>query len=790
MNLYEKSQNILELNRVLEMLAGEAVSDGAKEAALALKPESDRDTVKKLLAETGAAKKMMVLHGTPSFSGVTDVSASIKRAGAGGMLNTRELLQIAAVLKTARLILSYASGDEAGGGEIGYMFSELRANKYLEEKISNSIVGDDELADTASPALADIRRQMRAAGERVRQALQKIISSPTYQKVLQEPIITVKNGRYVVPVKAEHKSAVPGLTHDISSSGATHFIEPMSAVKANNEIRELLGKEEQEIGRILMEMSAEASDFAESIMRNYSALVRLDLVFAKAKLSYQMEASEPEISEKGELSLLKARHPLIDKKKVVPIDVSLGGEYDTLVITGPNTGGKTVSLKTIGLMCLMTQCGLHIPVKDGSVVPIFDRVLADIGDEQSIEQSLSTFSSHMTNIVSILEECDDSTLVLFDELGAGTDPAEGAALAVSIIEYARHFGTHIAATTHYAELKIYAMTMPGVMNASCEFDVATLKPTYKLLLGIPGKSNAFAISRRLGIPGAIIKDAEARMESGDKDFQEALENLEKARTEAENARAELNLLREKARADAGASEKLRRELETEREKITKTARREAEKIIEDARGTADAAFREIERLRKSAASETDWQRLNEAKAELRKNLNEAEEKLGAREETEKPAPTRPAVAGDTVEILSIGARAEVIKVNKDGTLELQAGIMKVSAKQSEVRVLEGERVKTPKQHSSRTVTPMSVESGRSEVDLRGMMAEEAVAVTERFIDTASMRHIEEVRIIHGKGTGVLRDAVQKALKRNPQVKSFRLGRFGEGEAGVTVVTLK
>ncbi|MBQ2601940.1 MAG: endonuclease MutS2 [Oscillospiraceae bacterium] len=790
MDLYEKSQNILELNRVLEMLAGEAVSDGAKEAALALRPESDRDAVKQLLAETGAAKRMMVLHGTPSFSGVTDVSASIKRAGAGGMLNTRELLSIAAVLKTARLILSYASGDEAGGGEIGYMFSELRANKYLEEKITNSIVGDDELADSASPALADIRRQMRAAGERVRQALQKIISSPTYQKVLQEPIITVKNGRYVVPVKAEHKSAVPGLTHDISSSGATHFIEPMSAVKANNEIRELLGKEEQEIGRILMEMSAEASDFGESIMRNYSALVRLDLVFAKAKLSYQLEASEPEISERGELSLIKARHPLIDKKKVVPIDVSLGGEYDTLVITGPNTGGKTVSLKTIGLMCLMTQCGLHIPVKDGSVVPIFDKVLADIGDEQSIEQSLSTFSSHMTNIVSILEECDDSTLVLFDELGAGTDPAEGAALAVSIIEYARRFGTHIAATTHYAELKIYAMTMPGVMNASCEFDVATLKPTYKLLLGIPGKSNAFAISRRLGIPDVIIKDAEARMESGDRDFQEALENLEKARVEAENSRAELNLLREKARADAGASEKLRRELETEREKITKTARREAEKIIEDARSTADAAFREIERLRKSAATETDWQRLNEAKAEMRKSLNDAEAKLGVREEAEKPVPTRPAAAGDTVEILSIGARADVIKVNKDGTLELQAGIMKVSAKQSEVRVLEGERVKTPKQHSSKTITPMSVEAGRSEVDLRGMMAEEAVAVTERFIDTASMRHIEEVRIIHGKGTGVLREAVQKALKRNPQVKSFRLGRFGEGEAGVTVVTLK
>ena len=790
MDLYGKSQTILELPRVLEMLAGEAVSDGAKEAAAALRPESDIDEVRRLLAETGAAKKMMVLHGSPSFSGVSDVSGSIKRAGAGGMLNTRELLAIAAVLRTARGILNYASGDESGGGAIGDLFSELRANKYLEEKITNSIIGEDEIADSASPALADIRRQMRVAGDKVRQALQKIITSPAYQKVLQEPIITVKNGRYVVPVKAEHKSAVPGLTHDISSSGATHFIEPMSAVKANNEIRELLGKEEREIDRILMEMSAEASDFGDDILRDQSVLTMLDLVFAKAKLSYLMEASEPELSEKGELSLLRARHPLIDKEKVVPIDVSLGGEYDTLVITGPNPGGKTVSLKTIGLMCLMTQCGLHIPVKDGSAVPIFDRILADIGDEQSIEQSLSTFSSHMTNIVSILEECDDRTLVLFDELGAGTDPAEGAALAVSIIEYARSFGTHIAATTHYAELKIYAMTMPGVMNASCEFDVQTLKPTYKLLLGIPGKSNAFAISRRLGIPDEIIRDAQSRMESGDKDFQEALENLEKARVEAENSRNELNELKEKARRDAAVSEKLRRELEAEREKITKTAKREAEKIIEDARSTADAAFREIERLRRSAATDTDWQRLNEAKAEMRKSLNEAESKLGPGEETERPEPTRPAVAGDTVEIISIGAKAEVIKVNKDGTLELQAGIMKVSAKQNEVRVVEGEKVKTPKQHSGKASAPMSVESARSEVDLRGMMAEEAVAVAERFIDTASMRHMEEVRIIHGKGTGVLRDAVQKALRKNPQVKSFRLGRFGEGETGVTVVTLK
>ena len=789
MTLYEKSQNILELPSVLRMLAEEAVSDGAKESALALAPTADIDTVRQRQRETSAAKHMMVLHGSPSFTGVQDVTASLKRAGAGGMLNTRELLGIAAVLRAARSISAYASGDDAGGGEIGYLFSALRANKYLEEKITNSIVGEDEIADSASPALSDIRRQMRVAGDRVRQALQKIITSPTYQKVLQEPIITVKNGRYVVPVKAEHKNAVPGLTHDVSSSGATLFIEPMSAVKANNEIRELLAKESREIDRILMEMSAEASDFSDDILRNYNVLIQLDLVFAKAKLSYNLDAAEPELSEKGELNLVRARHPLLPKDTAVPIDVGLGGEYDTLVITGPNTGGKTVSLKTIGLMCLMAECGLHIPAGDGSVVPLFGKILADIGDEQSIEQSLSTFSSHMTNIVGILSECDDSSLVLLDELGAGTDPAEGAALAVSIIEYARKFGAHIAATTHYAELKIYAMTMPGVMNASCEFDVTTLRPTYRLLLGIPGKSNAFAISERLGIPAEIIKDAEGRMDSGDKDFEEALQNLELARHEAENYRMEAAALKEKQRTETETAEKLRRELESEREKITKTAKREAEKILSDARDAADAAFRDIERLRKSVASDTDWQKLNDAKTELRRALNDAEDKLGVHVEEEKPKPTRPAVAGDTVEILSIGTRASVISVNKDGTLELQAGIMKITARQDEVRALD-EKPAQQKLKRQTVATPVSTESAKSEIDLRGMMAEEAVAACERFIDTASMRHVEEVRIIHGKGTGVLRSAIQQMLRRNPQVKSFRLGRYGEGETGVTVATLK
>ena len=788
MTLYEKSQAILELPDVLALLSDQAVSDGAKEMAKHLAPVSDRAEVERRLAETTDAKRMMTLYSSPSFSGVKDIRDSLKRADAGGMLNTRELTQIAQVLREARSAIAYASGDEGGAGSIGGLFSALHANKYLEEKITNSIVGDGELADSASAELADIRRAMRVAGSKVREALQKIITSPTYAKVLQEPIITMKNGRYVVPVKAEHKGAVPGLTHDISSSGATLFIEPMSAVKANNEIRELLAREEREIERILRELSAEASDFSEDITLDYNVLTQLDLIFAKAKLSYQLNCGEPELSDRGELVLKKARHPLLRQSQAVPIDIELGGDFDTLVITGPNTGGKTVSIKTLGLLCLMAQCGLHIPAGDGSRIPLFQKVLADIGDEQSIEQSLSTFSSHMTNIVGILEECGEGTLALFDELGAGTDPAEGAALAVAVIEYARSLGTHIAATTHYAELKIYAMTEPGVMNASCEFDVKTLKPTYRLLLGIPGKSNAFAISQRLGLPEHIIDDARRRMDKGDKDFEDALSKLEENRKAAEERRAETETALLKAKEDLAAAEKERKKAEEERLKFTRNARGEAERILEDARNAADEAFREIERLRREAADETDWQRFNEAKARLRRQLNEAQSRVTPERSAPVEQPkTRDAVAGDTVEILSIGTKAQVLKVNPDGSLQLQAGIMKVTAKQSEVRVTQGEKVSVK---AASVSVPLSTEGAKSTLDVRGMTADETVALVERFIDGCQMRHVNEVTIIHGKGTGVLRKAVQDCLKRSKQVKSYRLGRFGEGESGVTIVEIR
>ena len=537
MTFFEKSLQTLELPAVLGMLSQQAVGETAKEQALALAPSSDKAEVQRRLDETSAAKTMMVVRGSPSFSGVKDVRSSLSRADLGGALNTRELLDIARVLQCARLVRGYLADDSVGKTSIDYLFHALHANKFLEEKIFTSILGEDEIADAASPDLANIRRQMRAAAARARDALQKIISSPSYAKALQEPIITMRSDRFVVPVKADHKGAVPGLVHDISATGMTLFIEPMAAVKANNELRELAAKEKLEIERILAELSADCAEHRDDIDSDYDCLVKLDLIFAKAKLSYKLDAQPASLDTEG-IVLRRARHPLLDPAKAVPIDVELGDAFDTLVITGPNTGGKTVSLKTIGLLAAMNQCGLHIPAADGSALPVFGHILADIGDEQSIEQSLSTFSAHMTNIVSILDECGGDSLLLFDELGAGTDPTEGAALAIAIIEYARQRGAMIAATTHYAELKVYATNEPGVQNASCEFDVETLRPTYRLLVGIPGKSNAFAISRRLGLNEKIINEARGRVGTESASFEATIEKLEQTRLQLEKERTE------------------------------------------------------------------------------------------------------------------------------------------------------------------------------------------------------------------------------------------------------------
>ena len=786
---FEKSMQTLELPRVLDMLADQAVTEEGKDKARRLRPETDPVEVTALLAETTAAVEKMVLGGSPAFAGVRPVAGSLQRANMGGSLNTRELLDIAKVLAAARSAKEYGEGDAEKKTPIDVLFHSLRPNRFLEDKITGSIVGDGELADSASPELASIRRHMRATESKVRDILQRIISS-SQAKYLQESIITQRSGRYVVPVKSEFKNEIPGLVHDLSGSGSTFFIEPMGVVKANNELRELQAKEEKEIDRILAELSAEAASFREDINLDYELLIRLDVIFARAKLSNKMHAMAPGLSTKG-LNLRRARHPLLPPKTAVANDLSLGETFDTLVITGPNTGGKTVTLKTIGLLTLMAQCGLHIPAGDGSVIKVCKRVLADIGDEQSIAQSLSTFSSHMSNIVGILEETDDETLILLDELGGGTDPVEGAALASAIIDHARSLGAMVAATTHYAELKVYAMTTPGVENASCEFDVETLAPTYRLLVGIPGKSNAFAIARRLGISEEIIQDAAARVDAENVRFEDVLTKLDHQRQEMEKEQRQAAQLRREMEEASAKAQAYRDQLQKEKEKAEASAKAQARVILDDARRTADQVFQELGDMRKKAQKEQNWQKVNDQRAGLRHKLNEAEDKLGARPQAAVPPMLRPAKKGDTVTILKTGTQASVLSVNKDGVLQLQAGILRITAKQDEVRVVEGETQsqKAAKQYIRRTEHKLRSLGAKAEVDLRGMTTDEAELTLAQFLDRAMVSNLTQVTVIHGKGTGAVRKAVHAYLKRCKGVASFRLGRYGEGEDGVTIVEL-
>ena len=633
---------------------------------------------------------------------------------------------------------------------------------------------------------------MRIQAGKIRDSLQKIISSPAYAKYLREPIITMRGGRYVVPVKSECKNDVPGLVHDVSATGSTYFVEPMSAVNANNALRELELKEKKEIERILAELSAEAAAYREAINLDYAMLVQLDVIFAKAKLAYRMRAWAPVMNDQGRVDLRKARHPLIDPKTVVPISVRLGSDFDTMIITGPNTGGKTVTLKTIGLLTLMAECGLHVPAGDGSQLSTFDAILADIGDEQSIAQSLSTFSSHMKTIVDVVDQCDDRTLVLFDELGAGTDPAEGAALAMAIIEFCRKMRSRVVATTHYAELKLYAMRTEGVINASCEFDVESLRPTYKLLIGIPGKSNAFAISRKLGLPEDILKEADDLVGKSDKEFEDVLSQLEQQRQQMEAARMETERIRMETAKIKQQSEEYTAQRQREKEKAMEAARREAQQIIDDARAAANAASEELKALRKQLADGGDATGINQRQAEVRRSLNEMESQIRAQQpKTERPQPTRGILVGDTVELLKLGTKASVIAINKDGTYQLQAGILKLTAKPDEVYLLEHENPYKAKggrpAHSGRE---MNMTAMASEVDLRGMDTVEAICVLDNYLDAAMRGNLSSVRIIHGKGTGALRTAVQQALKKNKFVKKFRLGVYGEGEDGVTIAEFR
>ena len=789
--LHEKSFIKLELDQVLSQLADCACSTMGKTACLAIRPISDLEEVRILLSQTTAASDLCTKKGNPGFAGVTDVDPSLERADRGGSLSAAELLSVASVLRCSRTIKGYVSDDDPPTILDPY-FQGICANKYLEDRIFGAIISEEEIADNASPELADIRRHMRIQRAKIRDGLQKIISSSAYAKFLREPIITIRQGRYVVPVKSECKNDIPGLVHDVSATGSTYFIEPTSAVNANNALRELELQEKKEIERILAELSASVASHREDISLSVKLLVQLDVIFAKAKLAYRMRAWEPQMNEQGRVVLRNARHPLIDAKSVVPISLNLGSDFDTMIITGPNTGGKTVTLKTVGLLTLMAECGLHIPAGDGSCLSTYEYILADIGDEQSIAQSLSTFSSHMRTIVDVVAQCNDRSLVLFDELGAGTDPAEGAALAIALIEYCRSMGSQVVATTHYAELKLYAMRTAGVINASCEFNVETLQPTYKLLIGVPGKSNAFAISRRLGLSESILKSAGDLVGKNDRDFDEVLSQLEQQRQQMETARAEAERLRVETQNLKQQSELYSAQLEKEREKALEQARLQAQHIIDDARRTANAAFDEIKAMKKQLSESLDAQGVNQRQSDLRRSLNEAESQLreGIKQK-ERPKPSRGIILGDTVELIKLGTKASVIGINKDGSYVLQAGVLKLNAKENEVYLLENANSQPQKHvrpaHSGRQ---MQAAASASEIDLRGMDSVEAIFVLERYLDEAFRGNLPSVRIIHGKGTGVLRAAVHQSLKMNKFVKKFRLGIYGEGEDGVTIAEFK
>ena len=790
-DLFEKSIQILELPKVLERLAGQAVTQEGKERCLALRPMTDPDDVQRALDETSAAVDMSALRGSPSFSGVKPVAASLQRAHMGGALNTRELLDIAAVLRAARSAREYGEGDERKKTCIDHLFRSLTANRFLEDKITGSIVGEDEIADTASPELASIRRHIRATASKVRDILNKLLSS-NQAKYLQEAIITQRNDRFVVPVKSEHKNDVPGLVHDVSSSGATFFIEPMGVVKANNELKELQAREEKEIERILAELSAECAQFKDDITQDYDLLILLDVIFARAKLAYRMRACAPRIVERG-LYLRKARHPLLDPDRAVANDLMLGEDFDTLVITGPNTGGKTVTIKTIGLLTLMAQCGLHIPVSDDSRVKVFRRVLADVGDEQSIAQSLSTFSSHMVNIVGILGEADDETLILFDELGAGTDPIEGAALAAAIIESAREMGALVAATTHYAELKIYALETPGVVNASCEFDVESLAPTYKLSVGVPGKSNAFLISAKLGIPESVIDAARNHMSNDDKRLDSVLAQLDDLKLQLKAAEDEAEKARYEAEHALESAEKKRDALIKQGEEELEATRRKAHELMQNVQNQAYALTDELRRIQKdektNAAARAVRARVI-ARKDTERLLNRTEKKQPKRQFV----PLKEVKPGQEVVIAELDQHAVVLsRPDKNGMVEVRAGILKTKVPLTGLCAPDKMDKRTQKQEPPRTRTRVELNHDRKssmELNLLGYTVEEALAEVDRFLDHAMLSNQNTVYIIHGNGTGALRNAIQKHLRTHRGVKSFRLGRYGEGESGVTVVKLK
>ena len=788
-----KNHKTLELDLILEKLAAECSCDDAKDLARGLKPACDMAEVEMLLQQTEDAFSLLDRFGGPSFSGLKNVNNSLHRAAAGGSLNPKELLDIAYCLRALRTLDEWRNHSSGVKTSLDFFFEGITSNKYLETKILSCIVSEEEIADKASDTLFDIRKKIRSKENSIREKLDSLIHSSHYQQFLQEAIITQRNGRFVVPVKAECRGNVPGLVHDTSSTGATVFIEPASVVDANNDIKVLQGKERDEIMRILYELSAESGDFAESIKHSYESAIRLNLIFAKAHLAYKMKATKPILNNEGIICLKKARHPLIDPKKVVATDIALGDEYDTLVITGPNTGGKTVSLKTLGLLTLMTMCGLLIPVADRSRVSVFNNILVDIGDEQSIAQSLSTFSSHMVNIIDIMKKADDKSLILIDELGAGTDPVEGAALAVSIIEALREKGAIIAATTHYAELKAYALDTPGVTNGCCEFDIETLRPTYKLLIGVPGRSNAFAILKHLGMTQDVIDNAKAIVGSDNRDFEAVLEKLEASRHALEEERKVAEEMTERARKTEEKAQSEMDKIETLKARELDKAKREAQKLIDAAERKSSQFLLELDKLKKEQTSSNATEIARKTRRAVKAQMGEMDDLINPNEladnwDYDYKLPRNP-VPGDRIVIKGIG-EGEVLEF-KNNNVFVKSGLLKTRVKLSDIMILDKPKKKPVKtQHNVYRTSSRADADVKTEIDMRGETVDEALSELGLFIDRCVLNNIEEIRIIHGKGTGALRSAVTDYLKTHPNVSEYRLGRYGEGENGVTIAKLK
>lgn len=788
-----KNHKTLELDLILEKLAAECSCDDAKDLARGLKPAGDMAEVEMLLQQTEDAFSLLARFGGPSFSGLKNVNNSLHRAAAGGSLNPKELLDIAYCLRALRTLDEWRNHSSGVKTSLDFFFEGITSNKYLETKILSCIVSEEEIADKASDTLFDIRKKIRSKENSIREKLDSLIHSSHYQQFLQEAIITQRNGRFVVPVKAECRGNVPGLVHDTSSTGATVFIEPASVVDANNDIKVLQGKERDEIMRILYELSAESGDFAESIKHSYESSIRLNLIFAKAHLAYKMKATKPILNNEGIICLKKARHPLIDPKKVVATDIALGDEYDTLVITGPNTGGKTVSLKTLGLLTLMTMCGLLIPVADRSRVSVFNNILVDIGDEQSIAQSLSTFSSHMVNIIDIMKKADDKSLILIDELGAGTDPVEGAALAVSIIEALREKGAIIAATTHYAELKAYALDTPGVTNGCCEFDIETLCPTYKLLIGVPGRSNAFAILKHLGMTQDVIDNAKAIVGSDNRDFEAVLEKLEASRHALEEERKIAEEMTERARKIEEKAQSEMDKIETLKARELDKAKREAQKLIDAAERKSSQFLLELDKLKKEQTSSNATEIARKTRRAVKAQMGEMDDLINPNEladnwDYDYKLPRNP-VPGDRIVIKGIG-EGEVLEF-KNNNVFVKSGLLKTRVKLSDIMILDKPKKKPVKtQHNVYRTSSRADADVKTEIDMRGETVDEALSELGLFIDRCVLNNIEEIRIIHGKGTGALRSAVTDYLKTHPNVSEYRLGRYGEGENGVTIAKLK